>query len=309
MSNYQYLKKDKLINFITFLKGNDKKEKYSLDIAEYKLGGSKAEIQTTIDFLNEIGVIQMKQKVITYIGNNEKYQIIDDADLNIIVNHLIQSENIFNDELIDYVLNFNDKDGVFSYTPDIDNNFKYRHIRNFLSSIKLIYLNDNKEYCLTKSFQISIHSSRKKFTLDDLHRIQKRNEQIGREAELVVLDYENNKIREMSLDDKYARYVADDLSLGYDIISYTKTNENIIQQIFIEVKTMSIGKGFYWSKNEIITSERLGEAYYLYLLPHDENEYYINDMEIIINPYHKVFHNKEAWDPEPESYYFKKKFK
>ena len=132
-------------------------------------------------------------------------------------------------------------------------------------------LNDKKEYCLTKSFQKSIHNSRKKFTLDDLHRIQKRNEQIGREAELVVLDYENSKIKEMGLVDKHARYVADDLSLGYDIISYTNTNENTIQRIFIEVKTMSIGNGFYWSKNEIMSSERLGEEYYLYLLPHDEN--------------------------------------
>ena len=59
--------------------------------------------------------------------------------------------------------------------------------------------------------------------------------------------------------------------------------------LFIEVKSYEGPKRFFWTRNEIATSEDLGESYSLYLI--DRSQMHLDEYEpqIIPGPYAALF--------------------
>ena len=100
-----------------------------------------------------------------------------------------------------------------------------------------------------------------------------------------MLKYEKNRVK---CHDKVIRVSSIDVSLGYDIVSIK--DENNSRPIYIEVKSYSNDR-IYISRNEISTSKRLKEDYYIYLV----NINKINESEyipdIIQNPYKNLIMN------------------
>ena len=90
-----------------------------------------------------------------------------------------------------------------------------------------------------------------------------------------------------------------DVGAGYDIKSFKnvfdKNNKPI--SIFIEVKVVPIWNyEFYWTKNEIEKAKKYKNKYFLYLLPvKNRNEFDIDNLRIIKNPFNNVYKNNREW--------------
>jgi hypothetical protein len=94
------------------------------------------------------------------------------------------------------------------------------------------------------------------------------------------------------------------VNAGYDIKSFEISSQetNYIPR-YIEVKAVSIiDYQFYWSRNEFEKSEILRQNYYLYLLPvKDKNNFDIENLKIINDPYKNILNNKDRWIKTVES--------
>ena len=58
---------------------------------------------------------------------------------------------------------------------------------------------------------------------------------------------------------------------------------------------------FFWSRNEINKAKSLKHTYYLYLLPvKDEDNFIIDELQILQDPYNHIFQTKNKWKNEVE---------
>ncbi|MER9260825.1 DUF3883 domain-containing protein [Mesorhizobium sp. M0217] len=92
-----------------------------------------------------------------------------------------------------------------------------------------------------------------------------RQAEMGEAAELWVLEYERNRLRNHPFQDQIRRISVDDVSAGYDIMSFA-AHSSLQHDLFIEVKSYGATKAFHWSRNEIATAAEFGEEYALYLV-------------------------------------------
>lgn len=120
----------------------------------------------------------------------------------------------------------------------------------------------------------------------------------GEEAEEFVFNYEQRRLNHKNGLVWVAQY---SVSEGYDIASFD-TEESILNDRFIEVKSYSGSPTFYWSRNEIEVSSAKGKRYFLYLVNRSQlnNPDYIPT--IIQNPYENVLKDG-SWDKQIESYF------
>jgi hypothetical protein len=96
-----------------------------------------------------------------------------------------------------------------------------------------------------------------------------------------------------------------DVRAGFDIKSWEiPTHEGEANERCIEVKAVSKEDfKFMWTSNEKEVASRLGDNYYLYLLPViRDGEYDIDQLEIIQNPYKNVFLNEGVWTKSENVY-------
>lgn len=106
----------------------------------------------------------------------------------------------------------------------------------------------------------------------------------GAEAEEWVLDRERRRLSSHPLLDQIVRTSIEDAAAGFDISSFSTCN-TIIHDRFLEVKSYSGRRRFFWTRNEIATAKRLGEAYHLCVINRDrmgEDDY---EPEVISAPY------------------------
>ena len=102
-------------------------------------------------------------------------------------------------------------------------------------------------------------------TLADLAAKLKLQAEHGEAAERWVLDFERLRLRGHPLRDQVRRVSHDDVSAGYDILSFSSPT-SLQHDLFIEVKSHGAVKVFHWSRNEIAVAREFGEAYALYLV-------------------------------------------
>ena len=85
-----------------------------------------------------------------------------------------------------------------------------------------------------------------------------------------------------------------DVAAGYDIISYKSLESSVLDR-FIEVKSYSAEKKFYWSKNERDRALELQDAYCIYLVNTNKINKGKYEPEIIVNPI-KYFFKEDTMD-------------
>jgi hypothetical protein len=162
-------------------------------------------------------------------------------------------------------------------------------------------VNDYSDFCA--ELQASSHISPSKFI-----KIRQAKEDIGKAAELKIIEYEKRRLSQYPHLAKKIEHIAEyDVKAGYDIKSYEIAHEdNKYIPKYIEVKAVSIiDYEFYWSRNEIEKSEVCRQSYYLYLLPvKGKNEFYLEHLKIIKDPYLNVFNNSREWAKTVESLSF-----
>lgn len=124
----------------------------------------------------------------------------------------------------------------------------------------------------------------------------------GEAAERWVLDFERMRLRGHPLRDQIRRISQEDVSAGYDIVSFA-SQTSLRHDLFIEVKSHGVAKIFHWSRNEIAIAREFGEAYALYLIDSlrcGEPGY---SPHVITGPSPEMFTAPESgWTVEPTSF-------
>ena len=124
----------------------------------------------------------------------------------------------------------------------------------------------------------------------------------GEEAEEWLLRRERGRLASHPLIDQVVRVSIEDVGAGFDIISFS-TPAAVVHDHFLEVKSFSGRRRFFWSRNEIDAARRLGEAYQLCLVDRDHmwDEGYIPEM--INGPYAALIETADnGWSISPTSF-------
>jgi hypothetical protein len=124
----------------------------------------------------------------------------------------------------------------------------------------------------------------------------------GAEAEDWVVDFERKRLAGHPLLDQVRRISNDDVGAGYDIVSFSDSSA-IQHDLFIEVKSYTTQKRFFWSRNEIATAQEFGEDYSLYLVAYDRLADVGYAPQIIRGPYSALFLTTDpGWVISPSSF-------
>lgn len=178
--------------------------------------------------------------------------------------------------------------GFFIKSKEVDTTFLINvQFRNFFSN-----------FVVSKIKRIPL---KKTMTLDQLKSRLELQDKYGNEAEEYVLQYELSRLVNHYSKQFIKRVSSDFVNIGYDIESFD-SEESIVNDRFIEVKSFNEKVSFYWSKNEIAIAQELGERYYLYLI--DRSKYLTDGYKpfIIKDAYKNVFLDS-AWNKEIDSHY------
>lgn len=124
----------------------------------------------------------------------------------------------------------------------------------------------------------------------------------GAEAEEWVLSYERQRLDGHPLLDQIQRISVLDAAAGYDVASFTD-HSALNHDLFIEVKSYSGPKRFYWSRNEIERAGQLGENYAIYLVDMQRRQEPGYAPQIVRGPYAALFLVEDGkWLKRPAVY-------
>jgi len=272
----------------------------------------------TVKFLQELGLIETKENKVVLKPKYEEC-LIDLKEVRrpkekikkFIIDYFVSRKSFFAEYLNEFLGRFQLVNGQYEFAPNALERLKYSGLRNLLIDLGLLYLdpsetkyvvvNDYSSLC--SELQATCRISPKEFLV-----IRQAKEDVGRAAELRIIEYERERLsRYPHIAEKIEHTAKYDVKAGYDIKSYEiATGDNQCIPKYIEVKAVSIiDHQFFWSRNEMEQSEIHRHNYYLYLLPvKGENEFYLEHLKIIRDPYLNVFNNSSEWEKTIESLSF-----
>ena len=268
----------------------------------------------TLDLLRGLKLVKVKDDIIILTDEFKKiikeYNHNESIIINFLLKKLINSKNIFTKEIFSFLSNFKIHDGSFEYTPTIKKRLKESGIRNLFIELGLIwYDRQNKKYEITNNYILDFinYIENRKMTLEELQFTLKKQEDLGKAAELEIIKYEKNRLKKKPQLLKCIEHTSKyNIMAGYDIKSCElKKNDFQTPKLrFIEVKAVSIlDYRFNWSRNEIDKSKLYGMQYYLYLLPTIKGKRFdIKKLKIVRNPYINIFKNINKWAKQEEKY-------
>lgn len=125
-------------------------------------------------------------------------------------------------------------------------------------------------------------------------------EAMGKEAEIFVLNFEQQRLQGHPSIARIKRISEDYVNAGFDLESFND-KESVFIDRFIEVKSYSSNVVFYWSQNEVEVAKELAEKYFLYLVDRNKMPESGYAPRVFQDPYQKIFKN-ELWEKEPETW-------
>ena len=258
--------------------------------------------QEHINFLISLKIILVKKNIIILkINKNEKFE-------NLIIKRLKIEKN-YTFLIKEYLSNFQqNEENELSFVPEYLYNLKSSDLRNFLISLKIIKYTGDKYIVIDKKFYFEFIKT--KFSPQQLNLLLNKKAMLGLEAEKLILKHEKNKLK--NYDKKLVpKHIAlEDVSAGYDILSYQKEN-NSFKKIYIEVKAVSSSDfKFHLSNLEFTTSMKYKSSYYIYLLPVDfsnETNFDYDKILKINNIDKNIFNKRSEWFVQNDGYLIYKK--
>src|SRR3546814_3073106 len=113
-----------------------------------------------------------------------------------------------------------------------------------------------------------------------------------------MLGREQLRLATHPLVEQVTRVSIENAGAGFDIISFS-TPSAIVHDHFIEVKSFSGRRRSFWTRNELETARRLGEAYHLCILDGDSIYHSDYSPEIISGPYAALIETDDnVWSSE-----------
>lgn len=197
---------------------------------------------------------------------------------------LLQANNNINTALFltsDFTI---EKDSIVINTKSIP--LVYRTFLSVLQKLRLIETFGRKGFVVVSNYSIAkkiLERPLKKISQKDFDYELEQRKIRGNKAELFVMNFEEAKLKKTDYSPR--RVSQENVGLGYDIESYETDGTNL----FIEVKSLKNSKMFYWSKNEIEVSRRLGKHYLIYTIQFNKESEPVKIKELIIDPYNEIF--------------------
>lgn len=274
----------------------------------------------TFNFLCQIKVLSDKQGEIAISRNFSSYlkQIQDLSDAQrremiseYLIGALLHGKTDTSQEVLEYIRNYRFSDSLFVYKPTSSDNVRFADTRNFLIDLGLVeYDTGRKQYVFLRPALLDeLNDAEKVITVEVFEKVQKSKKELGDRAELVALQYEQNRLAHLPKVASEIKHVSKGIvNAGFDIESFTEIGDGSVVKRFIEVKAvLKNSVRFYWSRNEIEKSKELGESYWLYLVSYNSKHVFDPEkIDKICDPYKNVFLDKDEWVPQVELYSFTK---
>lgn len=225
--------------------------------------------------------------------------LIEENKLEIIFNLKTIKQN-FDTE--DYFIKGNQIPFSFNYIKKILVNTEFLGLIESTHNTYIVNTNFKDFFASYIIKRLNKKSNKRKIPLSKLKEIQELQIKYGNEAECFVLKFELKRLPNHLAKNKIKIISEEFSNAGFDIESYVSENSIVIDK-FIEVKSFSESISFYWSKNEIESAKEFGERYYLYLV--DRNKIHIDGyIPIQIqNPSETILENDD-WRKIIENYKF-----
>ena len=196
-----------------------------------------------------------------------------------------------------YIAQFTLGNGEFHYEPVGEQRLRHQEARDFLMALGAVaYDAGTDTYILTEGFRHLGLWARNVLgpSMEQLAARQCEHQELGRAAELEVLEWEKRRVGPM-----WASRVQHESdrhpTACYDIASVTvEGGETTLR--FIEVKAVPAGTyEFHWTRAEIDAALVLGDRYFLYLVPVHHGAFDVQAMLIVPNAYANVYQDSAGW--------------
>ncbi len=271
--------------FISIIEAIEKNIKNENTIKQYCLKIKNNNIDffdNHIYILEYLNIIDKNDNTYKLLGNGGKKVKEKNIFIKSFLNRLNNDGSL--DELIDCkkIQEYNNE----LYISNSEIALIYSGLRNFFinNGVLEIVTNNINLYKINNRYK-RYFIIEKGLSLNQLNNILQKQKEQGEIAEEFVLKYEKNRVKSF---DKVVKVSNIDVSLGYDIVSIK--DENNGNPIYIEVKSYSNDR-IYITRNEIATSKKIKEDYYIYMVNMNrinEDEYI---PEVIQNPYENLIMN------------------
>lgn len=281
-----------------------------LEFIEQKYAKSALNFNETIDFMQELNLLRIRgNKVVVKPKYRELAKDIRHSQRpeqlvrEFILSHLFNQRSSFSGYVHDFMSKFHFKDEQCEFAPDAMQRLEYSGLRNFLIDLEFLKLDPTEMKYIILPEYAPIYADLMKpkhMSPDGFIKIQQKRTEIGKAAELQIIKYEKKRLRKFpQLVEKIEHIATKDVVAGYDIKSFEgkRDESGLYIPRFIEVKAVSCyDYRFNWTKNEIETSKRLGQNYFLYLLPVlGKNGFDLESLKMIKDPYLNVYENDTKW--------------
>lgn len=191
--------------------------------------------------------------------------------------------------------------------------FRYANLRKFLTSFGFIGPHPdskvrkfiiNPKHRRLFDLRLLPEVKRRKIGIDNLEAALEQKRIAGANAEEFVVAFEKRRVVAPPKPESILRISDYDVSAGYDVVSY-EGPDSVAYDRFIEVKSCTIDRRFFWSKNEIQQAKIKRAQYFLYLVNPEKICEVDYEPMIIRNPYENVFLD-QSWSREAQSWLFSK---
>ena len=267
---------------------------YRTEIDIRNSGYDRIALENSMAILMEIGFISFQD------GSYSKVKNIEDSafEKELITAIEEQIPNII-EEMFSCEKHFDNTSNIFFvYRNEIKS--RYLGLLMIFGDLDVVLLQGNRVYFKAEN-ALSKRALRRKITKEQLEKILKHEEEIGEEAEQIVIEYETKKLINQGINRKPIQVSQIDVSAGFDILSYFSESDN--DNKYIEVKSCDSSLEFYISVNEVDTAHLYGDRYYLYLYNRVKKE-----IVEIQNPWENIFTCDDGnWSIVPQSFKLKRK--
>jgi hypothetical protein len=267
-----------------------------LDNAKLQYSKQNTYLRDSLNFLIEIDLISVS-------GNNIKIHDPSSGEIEDKIFNKIAESSEFGLEVKEYLNNFVNINGSYSFKPDAIYNNATSHLRNFLIyAKKIIYENNEYKVVDNKILELFL---KKEYSPKKLEKDLKDKKQLGDDAEILIFKKEQEKANQINPSLKVDHVALRDVSAGYDIQSFEKQDDRV-EKIYIEVKAVSKSNyKFHLSVKEKQTANKLKNKYFIYLLPVDKSnpdKFDYNQLLKITNIDKSIFQNKLEWKVENDGF-------
>ncbi len=287
---------------------------HNLDFIQTKYLSDSENFDNVLDLLTKIQVITTTNKKIypdNFLNRNPIQNKLNEVTLKkYLIEKLLNSKCLYSREIVRYLGNFKLQNNYYQYNPSTNIRLKESDIRNLLIELDLvsydsqlnIYKINQKYNDLYQKLDFTFH---KCISLKSLNLSLRKQAEIGKKAEYAILEFEKMNLKTYpKLIENIEHTSQKDVQAGYDIKSWSvgnKPDKTLCK--YIEVKAVSENNyEFKWTRNEINSSKKYKDQYYLYLLPCSNNKFDFSALKIIQNPYNEIFGDKKYWEKQIEEY-------